>query len=115
VKLDGGKLAADPLGRALNAVVLNLHPPFNPKAPSMERRERLRGFLGAVITPNLGVTVGGGYGLLRALSVNAGYALLLIPTLRSGDELNVPPSDGKRPFRSGAAHTAYIGLGYKFK
>lgn len=114
VKVDGGKLVSDPLGRAMTAVVLNVHPRFNPKAPTMERGERWRGFAGAVLTPNLGLCLGAGYGILRSLSINAGYALLVVPTLRTGDELDAPPSDGRRPLRAGPAHVAFIGLGYKF-
>jgi hypothetical protein len=114
VKVDGGKLTADPIGRALNAVILNVHPLFNPKAPVMEPQERIRIFVGGVVTPNLGATVGGGYGFLRNLSVNAGYALLWIPTLREGDVLGEAPVDGTKPFESGAAHAAFLGIGYKF-
>jgi hypothetical protein len=114
VKVDGGKIVSDPLGRAMNSVVLNWHPKFNPKAPHMESGERWRAFVGGVVTPNLGVSVGGGYGFLRNLSVNGGYALLLVPTLRSGDVLDQAPSDGTRPFRSGAAHVMFVGIGYRF-
>jgi hypothetical protein len=114
VKVDGGKLTADPLGRALNAVVLNIHRPFNPKAPSMEKSERWRGFAGGVVGPNLGVVLGGGYGFMRSLSMNVGYALLWIPTLRDDDVFGETPTDGKRPFDSGAAHTVFLGIGYKF-
>lgn len=114
VKIDGGKVVADPIGRAMTAVVLNIHPRFNPKAPRMERAERLRAFAGAILTPNLGMAVGAGYGLLRNLSVNAGYGVLMIPTRRGIDHLNEPPSDGRQPFRTGAAHVWFLGLGYKF-
>lgn len=114
VKVDGGKVVADPLGRALTAIVVNIHGRFNPKAPSMEKAERIRVFTGLILTPNLGITAGIGYGFLRNLSVNAGYGLLVVPTLREGDALDQPPSDGKRPFRVGAAHTLMLGFGYKF-
>jgi len=114
VKVDGGKVVADPIGRAMTSVVLNFHPRFNPKAPRMETGERWRGFIGAVLTPNLGISVGAGYGFLRNLSINAGYALLVIPTLRDGDTIDAAASDGTRPFRAGAAHVGFVGLGYKF-
>jgi hypothetical protein len=114
VKVDGGKVVADPIGRAMTSVVLNVHPKFNPKAPRMETGERWRTFVGAVLIPNLGISVGGGYGFLRTLSVNAGYALLVIPTLRKADQLDAAPSDGTQPFRVGAAHVVFVGFGYKF-
>lgn len=114
VKVDGGKVVNDPIGRALTAVVLNFHPRFDPKAPEMESGERWRAFVGGVLTPNLGMTLGGGYAFLRNLSINVGYALLVIPTMRDIDTINAAPTDGTRPFRAGGAHVGFLGFGYKF-
>ena len=114
VKVDSGKVVADPIGRAMTAVVLNIHPKFNPKAPKMESGERKRAFIGAVLTPNLGVAMGLGYGFLRNLSINGGYALLVIPTMREEDKLNEPPANGTKPFDPGVAHVWFLGFGYKF-
>jgi hypothetical protein len=114
VKVAEGKVVADPMGRAMTAVVLNFHQRFNPKAPRMERGERWRGFTGVILTPNLGIAVGAGYGLLRSLSVNAGYGLLVTPALRDGDVLNEAPASSTKPFKAGPAHVWFVGFGYKF-
>jgi hypothetical protein len=115
VKVDGAKIVADPLPRAISMVTVNFHPPFDSTSPDLTREERTRVFVGTVIAPNFGVTIGAGAGLWRNISINAGYALLAIPTLREGDELDTAPDSAREPFRSGAAHVAYVGLGYKLK
>ncbi|MBM3818344.1 MAG: hypothetical protein FJW14_04880 [Acidimicrobiia bacterium] len=115
VKVDGGKIVADPLSRSLSMVTINFHPPFDSTWPDLTKEERARVFIGTVVSPNIGVTVGAGAGMWRNVSINLGYALLAIPTLRPDDELDEAPGSAKKPFQSGAAHVAYIGLGYKLK
>ncbi len=118
VKLDGGKLITDPLRGAMSLAVVNYHPVgFDPKSENPTFGERFRLFAGPVITPEFGLGAGVGYAIWRGVSVNVGYAMVRVNTLRRGDRLVNPavaPSNLRRPFRDGNAEVVFAGLGFNF-
>lgn len=113
VKLDGGKIQADPFKGTLTQVVVNFHPrAYDPKSVSATSAEKLRLTVGAAVTPEFGISLGVGYALVRGLSVNAGAALLRVNGRRSGDIQGEAPSDLKKPFRNTQELVYFLGLGF---
>lgn len=111
VKLSSGKLADDPITGPLTTAVLNFHAlGFDPDEPQMTSGERYRFFLGGVITPEFGLSAGVGIGLVRNVSLNAGYAVLWIDKLKDGETLGEAPVDDD-PLRNGLGGAFFIGLG----
>lgn len=116
VKVDGGKIVKAPFDRNLSMVVLNFHPKgYDSEWPRMSMAERLRLFVGGVLTPDFGVSAGIGVGLVRGLSVNIGAAWLLSETLKPGETLGEPPLNSNDPFKTKVATTGFVGFSYAFK
>lgn len=111
-----GKLVLDPLTGGMSIAAVNIHPwRFNSAATSITARERFRFFVGPVLTPEFGLAAGAGVAVIRGLSINAGYGVVRINTLRAGDQAGSPPTDKNRPFSNGTAGFLFFGLGYNFK
>jgi hypothetical protein len=116
VKVKDGILVADPLDRRLSLVVVNLgFKPYDEGAFHPTLAERLRWFVGAVVTPDFGVAAGVSAGIVRGLTVNFGGAILGVRGLQSDDELGKPPSHDEDPFRLAQARVLFLGAGYTFK
>jgi hypothetical protein len=115
-EIDDGVLAADPLDRQLNMVVLNrAFTPYDADAFDPTPQERWRWFVGAAITPTFGVGAGVSYLPVRGLGVNVGVAVLGINAPNKGDDIGSAPTDEDDPFRLAATYTGFIGLSYNFK
>ncbi len=116
VKLDGGKIVADPLSRQLNIVVINSgFTRYNADAFHPTPAERFQWFAGAAVTPDVGLAGGLSIGIVRGLSVNVGGAILGVRGLRGDDELGAVPKHAEDPFRLSSARLLFCGVGYKFK
>jgi hypothetical protein len=115
VKVDGGKVVDDPLGRQLSLVTVNISPAgFRPHAATICPSERYRVFVGAIVTPDFGVAAGGSVLLMRGLSINVGVGALFVKT--PGDNtIDEAPKDANNPFSLGVTVMPFIGLAYNFK
>ncbi|HEY6141615.1 MAG TPA: hypothetical protein VI670_27970 [Thermoanaerobaculia bacterium] len=111
-----GKLTLDPLTGGVSIAAVNIHPwRFNSATTSITTAERFRFFVGPVLTPEFGFAAGAGVGVIRGLSINAGYGVVRISTLRDGDQAGAAPADKTRPLRNSTARVVFFGLGYNFK
>jgi len=111
-----GKLTQDPLSGAISVASVNIHPvAYNLSATRLTMPERLSLFLGPVLTPEFGLAAGGSIALIRGVSLNVGYSVLRINTLRSGDSLDQKPTNKDHPFGNGYARVFFFGLGYNVK
>lgn len=116
VKLDGNVIASAPMDRLMTMVILNYHPErYNAEWPDVTFAERFRWFGGVVLTPDIGLAVGAGLGIVRGLSVNAGAAWLFADTVKGDDAIGGVPSDPKRPFKLRGGAGMFLGLSYAFK
>jgi len=115
-KLEENLISSDPLTGVATMVVLNWHPwGFDPRSRDMTAGERWRLFGGAMITPEIGLALGAGWGIMRGLSVNVGWSAMYIDRIRDGDELGQPPSNLDDPFEKGVGIAYFIGLGFNLK
>jgi hypothetical protein len=82
---------------------------------SPSREERARWFLGIALTPNPGAVAGLAFEVVRGLSVEAGYALLIANTLASGETLkpNSPALHNPTPRQKLGA--IFAGISYNFQ
>jgi hypothetical protein len=116
VKMDDGKIVADPLKRQISMAVLNgAFQPYDPTRFSPSNQERHRWFVGAVITPDIGV--GGGYSFLivRGLAANIGGALIAVTSPAEGETVDSVPKNPKDPFQPTVAGGLFVGASYNFK
>jgi hypothetical protein len=116
VKLnDAGNLTADPMPRTLSMVTLNASfRPYDPTLVSPTAAEKWRGFAGAVLTPDFGMTVGLSYLPVRNFSLNLGVAGLLVKSVPAS-AIGKPPDTATDPFRPGKVWAWFVGAGYAFK
>jgi hypothetical protein len=114
VKMDDGKVVADPLSGAMSVATLYIHPqPFLSNTVEPSVAERLRFLVGYVATSEPGLAVGTGVLLFRGLTFNAGYAAMLVDERASGVELGKEPTVDN-PFKRGVGRTFFAGFGYAF-
>ena len=113
-KVSGQTITADPLSGAISvaAVYVHFHQYISGTSePSCAERFGL--LLGYVVSPEPGAAVGLGALLFRGLTINAGYAGMLVNRpgrgLHIGDTVTTP-----RPLRRGVAGTSFVGFGYNF-
>lgn len=113
---DTNMLVADPIGSGpLVMGVVNFHPNrYDPDTPKMTPAERYRGFVGVSFSPEFGIAGGFAIGLVRGLSLNLGYALLVVDEPRSGEALDVPLMNEKDPLTQTTGGVVFVGLGYTF-
>jgi hypothetical protein len=113
VKVENGKLVED-TGQTgvLTSLNLNFHVPYDDSWAEPTPAECWRVFVGPVLTPDVGIAAGLGWGLpfLRGVGIEAGYGVLLASVLRNGDKLGEPPTNSKRTSYRGAMGVAFVGL-----
>lgn len=115
VKLQNGNIVSDPLSGALSMAVLNIHPKaYDPDRAKQSGAERFRFFVGGVFAPEFGVGAGVGVSLIRGLTINAGYAWLVVDDLRAGDTIGPAPMNPSKPFGQGTSEVLFVGLGFNF-
>ncbi len=108
--------ASDPLERPMTMVIFNTSlKPYDADAFTMTDAEKTRWFVGAVLTPTFGVSVGFSYVPLRGVGVNIGYAALGINTAAGGKAIGDAPASAKDPFKLGVVGAFFAGLSYNFK
>jgi hypothetical protein len=136
VKIDGNKVTADPLPRALQMVVLNWSPwVFQSKSTRRWDADAFfRPFAGVVFEPDIGASIGASFMVLSNFGFNVGYARLFISRPEAGLELGADLEERLKdtagntttdfkydaetrrdPLRRGARHAMFVGLSYNFK
>lgn len=118
---EDGYYAADPPKSPLAAAIINIHPiKYDPESAKMSLAERIRLFVGVVLSPDAGFCAGAGFALLRGLSVNAGMASMGIRVANHPRSLVVngraktEPGDPEEPFRINWKSVAFAGFGFSF-
>lgn len=111
------QLVADPVGGGpLTMAVLNVHPVrFNPDTKKPTSAERFRGFVGVAFAPEFGLGGGLAIGLSRSISLNIGYAWLVIDEPRAGESLDMDLVNETDPLRQTSGGVVFVGLGYRFE
>jgi hypothetical protein len=120
VKLaDDGTVVEDPLPRLLNAVIVNWHPfgYHSDELVTFRDRGSVKFLTGALLSPDFGLLLGGGYSPLKGLSVNLGYAMLIVNSPKEGVVVHELPPENLRndPFKSAWSRTWFWGLSYSFQ
>jgi hypothetical protein len=96
----------------LTWIALDYHPwRYDETRYSPTFSERFRFFGGFALTPDAGVVVGAGIGLVRGLTVEAGYGVLLATVLPRNEQLNTMNTKTRR----GALGVPFVGIGYSFQ
>jgi hypothetical protein len=75
----------------------------------------LRAFIGAVLTPDFGISGGFSWLPVRGFALNGGIALLFPKTLAEGNVIGQEPNNTKDPFGLGTATAVFVGAAYNFK
>jgi hypothetical protein len=94
VKIDGGKIVADPLSGVLAIAAVDWHPVgYSPEPIEPSWAERFKFWGGAVVAPDLGLVLGAAIMPfpVRGFTLNAGGGWLRMRELRSGYTLNDSP------------------------
>lgn len=106
----------NPPSPALTFVTADLHPwPYDETTFTPTRAERIRLMFGAAITPNAGIVLGGGYSIVRGLSLEAGSAFLLGNLLPSGKHFFEAREAAGSGTKRGLYGRFFVGLGYSFQ
>lgn len=111
---DDGTFAADPVGRQISMIILNISCGYKASSPSLSRSERWRGFVGGVVTPDFGL--GGGLSLLlvRGVAVNVGGGVLFsrgLPDKKTVGDV----ADPVKPFALARMPFGFVGASFNFK
>jgi hypothetical protein len=115
VDTKSGILVADPLGRVLTLALVNWSPAgYDDRDPHIEPAERIRPFLGAVLTPDFGPAAGVNVLIVRGLGVAVGGALLFGKGA-DATEIGHQPSSPEDPYKLALARAAFVGLTYNWK
>lgn len=113
-KVDSDKIAADPLSGSITLAAVNISlRRFDPNTVNATSREKVRAFVGYVVTPEPGVGAGMSYLFFRGLSINAGVAQMLILKPKSEDDIGKNVTDA-HPLKRGWGRALFIGFGYNF-
>lgn len=113
-KLNSGKVEADPLGNKMSIIGLYVHPlPYLAGLPVPSKAERLRLLTGYVVTPEPGIAAGLSWLAFRGLTINVGYAGMLVQKPKRGIDLGSTPNDPD-PLQRGVARSWFAGFGYDF-
>ena len=110
VKADGGRIVGDPLPRVLTAVGADIA--FRAYQPSIPDTAKGPGaFIGATLTPNLGIAAAFTWRIVNGLSLNLGGAVLAVPT----GVLDAPAPTGGKPFATAGMGVAFGGLVFNIR
>ena len=113
--IDSGDLTQDPLRGHMPMGVLNIHPwSYDADSEEIGWRERVRVFVGGILAPEFGFSTGLSFQIVRGFSINAGVGVLLIDTLKDGEQIGREPVDPEDPFEYGTAAVLFFGVGYNF-
>jgi hypothetical protein len=108
-------IVSNPPTSPLTFVALDWHPhPYDETTLSPSCEERFRVIVGTSITPNPGALIGVGFGLLRGLSAEGGYVVLLDNVLRKGERLG-DTATHSNPTPRGAVGAFFLGVGYSLQ
>ena len=118
IEIDDNKVVEDPLSRSMTMVTLNIaFSPYDADSPKLTAQERVRYFIGAILTPEFGVGTGISVGLMRGLAMNVGVGGVLVSV--AGKDLDVgsavPPNSPDDPDGLGLKGVVFAGLSYNFK
>jgi hypothetical protein len=111
-------LVDDTPSTLLTYVAVNWRPwGFDESRREPTAAEAWRIVIGPALTPNPGVVLGVGWSptfspVLRSLSIQVGYGVLLANVLRTNDSLGAPPHDSGRQTRRSALGAVFLGVGY---
>jgi hypothetical protein len=112
---NSGALVSDPLPRVMTMAFVNWSPAgYDEVAATLSRRERIRGFFGAALTPDFGVVGGMNVLLQRGVGIVAGAGLLFGKGAEAG-EIGKPPAAKQDPFKLALARTVFVGISYSYK
>jgi hypothetical protein len=104
-----------PLTELLTFVALDYHPwPYDETRFSPSLAERFRFFGGISATPDAGLVAGLGVEILRGLTLEGGYGLLLANVLRTGEMVGGQAAP-KNPTPRGKLGVLFIGIGYSLQ
>jgi hypothetical protein len=109
------KLLPDNPTTPLTFIAFDIHWPYDETRFSPSFAERSRAFFGVALTPDLGVVGGVGVGIVRGLSVEVGYSVLLAHTLARGEQLSSPEVILHDPTPRKAVGAFFAGIGYSFQ
>lgn len=114
-KMSSSTVVPDTPTPVLTYVAAELHPvPYDETKFSPDFGERLRIIGGISLTPNPGFVLGGGFGLIRGLSIEGGVAFLLGNILPTGRSFTPPSDAGSRVARS-LYSIGFAGFAYSFQ
>jgi hypothetical protein len=117
MKVEDGVYASDPLSYGAALAGVTFHAPFDSTSARPGWRQVVGLFVGGVAGPSAGFGVGGSFGW-KGIALNAGYALLLVPTAPDGAKPGAPAStdsNQKSQLVTRVAGSPYIGVSYAFK
>jgi hypothetical protein len=116
VKIQNGKIAPDPLSRALTLAFVNYAPiAYDGRSARMQLGEYLRAFGGVTLTPAFGPAAGVSVALTRSLGLNVGHAWMLIDVPKPTETLYLEPVDALSPFEVGTERAWFVGASFNFK
>jgi hypothetical protein len=116
VKVDENVYSLDPLDRQLAMVTFNgAFTPYDADTFKPTGAERLRWFVGAVITPTFGVGGGVSCLVIRGLGINVGYAALGITVPKDDGRVGDTPKNTNDPFKLGWSGSFFVGVSYSFE
>jgi hypothetical protein len=99
----------------LTFIAFDVHWPYDETRFSPSFAERLRAFFGVALTPDLGAVGGVGVGIVRGLSIEVGYSVLLAHALARGEQLSSPEVILHDPTPRKAVGAFFAGIGYSFQ
>ncbi len=106
---------ANPLSRGMTMAAVAVHPvAFDSTTAEMTMPERLSLLGGFVLTPTGGFGIGGSFGIVRGLSLNAGTAWLVVSKGPSGQQPGAPVAATGNVLVTGLSRSWFFGGNYVF-
>lgn len=117
VKLDdAGLLVGDPLPRPMTMAMLHWSPSgYDRDSPKLQAAERLRPFAAAILTPDVGIAVGGSVLLVRGVGLNIGAGRLFAKAANANDQLGAAPTKASDSFSVAQGWVYFGGINVGFK
>lgn len=112
---DTKNLVSDPLPRVLTMAFVNWSPRgYDETSAKISPPERIRGFVGAALTPDFGMVGGANVLLFRGIGVLVGGGQLFGKGAEP-DEIGKPPAATDDPFKLARATIWFVGISYNYK